>query len=371
MTRRVLVTGGAGFIGSHTVDLLLKHGYSVRVFDKLISQVHQGREGVSLPSEVEFIRGDVVNRDSLRAALIGVDAVLHLAAEVGVGQSMYEIARYVHANTGGTALLLDVLVNEPNDVQRVVVASSMSAYGEGAYRCEVHGKVFPGLRNDEQLRSGAWEARCPHCGKELAPIPTPETKPFFPTSVYAVSKMDQELLTLLIADTARFSAVALRYFNTYGPGQALSNPYTGVAAIFSSRLSNGRPPLVFEDGQQKRDFIHVEDVARANLMALESDLAGVALNIGAGDPRSIVDVAHHLAKAMNVEIEPRVTGDFRSGDIRHCWADPTTARDLLGFEAQTPFEAGIESLVEWVGTQDPTDNVDQARFELQARGLIR
>lgn len=371
MTRRVLVTGGAGFIGSHTVGLLLHRGYEVRVYDKLVGQVHGDGVGASVPTEVEFVQADMTDRESLRSALTGVDAVLHLAAEVGVGQSMYEIARYVHANTSGTALLLDLLVNESTDVQRLVVASSMSAYGEGAYRCIDHGQVFPGLRSEAQLRSGAWEARCPDCGNQVEPIPTPETKPLYPTSVYALSKMDQELLALLVGETARFSAVALRYFNAYGPGQALSNPYTGVAAIFSSRLVNGRPPLVFEDGLQRRDFIHVADVARANVMALESDLSGVALNIGAGDPRSIVDIANHLAKAMNIEIEPQVTGNFRSGDIRHCWADTTKARDTLGFEPQTPFEAGIESLVEWVATQDPTDNVDQAQSELQNRGLLR
>lgn len=368
----VLVTGGAGFIGSHIVELLLKRGYPVRVFDKLVEQVHEGAGPRYVPQNAEFIRGDMRDAVALRAALQGVRLIIHDAAEVGVGQSMYEVVRYVDANTGGTAVLLELLANEKHSVEKIVVASSMSIYGEGAYRCAEHGDVYPRLRPASQLAERRWDLRCPRCQKAVTPIPTREDKPLFPTSIYAISKMDQELMCLTMGAAYGFAAVALRYFNTYGPRQALSNPYTGVAAIFSSRLLNRNRPLVFEDGSQSRDFIHVRDIARANILALESPQAdGHAINVGTGRPTTVAKVAEVLAKQLRLDIEPEIVSQYRAGDIRHCYADISKARKLLGFEPQVAFEDGMSELVDWVGQQRAEDRVDRAREELASRNLAR
>lgn len=372
MARRVLVTGGAGFIGSHVVELLLDRGHNVVVYDALVEQVHRGAGPVYVPAEAEFIRGEMGDRAALSQVVSSADAVIHLAAEVGVGQSMYEISRYVDANTGGTAALLDIMVNDGVDIGRIVVASSMSVYGEGAYECLEHGEVYPGLRDPAQLDAGSWDPRCPICQRPLRPIPTAENKPLLPSSVYAISKMDQELLCLSVGAAYNIDAVALRFFNSYGPRQALSNPYTGVAAIFSSRLLNGRHPLAFEDGQQLRDFIHVRDVARAVVAALESPAAvGHAINVGVGDPLTVSDVATHLAEALGVDLGPEVSQTARAGDIRHCYADITKARELLGFRAEIAFREGVDELIAWVSEQSADDQVDRARHELASRGLAR
>jgi dTDP-L-rhamnose 4-epimerase len=366
----VLVTGGAGFIGSHVVEQLLRQGYTVRVYDSLVPQVHQGAGPQYVPAGAEFIEGNVRDRDSLAKALQGVDRVVHLAAEVGVGQSMYEVSRYVDANIGGTGVLLDIIANDKTDVGRIVVASSMSIYGEGSHRCPEHGLVAPGLRPESQLKARQWDPQCPFCRQTLSPVPTAEDKQLLPTSVYAISKMDQELLCLSVGAAYGIGVVALRYFNAYGPRQALSNPYTGVAAIFSGRLLNGRPPLAFEDGEQLRDFVHVRDVARATVLALESGKAtGRAVNVGVGAPLTVSRIAQLLGKQLGVDTEPEITGKFRAGDIRHCWADPTRAEQLLGFKAEIPLEAGVAELVEWVSTQAAHDQVDNAYAELDRRGL--
>jgi dTDP-L-rhamnose 4-epimerase len=372
MTDKVLVTGGAGFIGSHVVEMLLDEGHEVVVYDALVEQVHRGVGPAYVPEGAEFIHADMADRAALRAALTRADSVVHLAAEVGVGQSMYEISRYVEANTSGTASLLDVIVNDGLNIGRVVVASSMSGYGEGAYTCSEHGEVHPGLRSAEQLAAQRWDPVCPICRVPVDPIPTAETKPLRPTSVYAISKMDQELLCLSVAEAYDFDAVALRFFNTYGPRQALSNPYTGVAAIFSSRLLNGRAPLAFEDGAQLRDFIHVTDVARAVVASLHSpEAGGHAINVGVGDPLTVTDVAMSLARALGVEIEPEITSTARAGDIRHCYADMRLARQVLGFVPRVSFADGVEELIAWVSEQTADDMVDRARLELTSRGLAR
>jgi dTDP-L-rhamnose 4-epimerase len=372
MTSRILVTGGAGFIGSHIVDQLLAGGYDVRVYDSLIPQVHGTGGARYVPGDAELVVGDVRDRSSLQRALRGVDAVIHLAAEVGVGQSMYEIDRYVNANTLGTAVLLQLLSEGATEVSRLIVASSMSIYGEGAYRCGEHGTVSPRPRAEAALAAKRWEVQCPVCGAEVVPVPTPETKPLIPTSVYAVSKMDQEMLSLTVGDAYRIGVMALRIFNTYGPRQALSNPYTGIGAIFSSRLLNDRPPRLFEDGQQLRDFVHVTDVARAFVTALEkAEVAGLACNVGSGSPVTVAEIARYLARALGKDIEPEITGNFRAGDIRHCWADVALAERELGFSAQMPFSEGVTDLVRWLTEKTAEDRSEQAQAELVAHGLTR
>ncbi|MCU1380087.1 MAG: hypothetical protein JWN29_3070 [Acidimicrobiales bacterium] len=368
----VLVTGGAGFIGSHVVELLLERGYRVRVYDKLVDQVHGGQGPRYVPNEAEFVHGDMRDAARLDRALDGVDAVIHNAAEVGVGQSMYEITKYVDANTGGTATLLELLIGRRAQIGKFVVASSMSIYGEGAYLCDQHGDVHPRLRSAAQLEQGHWATVCPTCASPLRCMPTPEEKPLFPTSIYAISKMDQELMSLIIGEAYGIPVVALRYFNCYGRRQALSNPYTGVGAIFSARLMNGNPPVVFEDGHQRRDFVHVTDIARANLLALESErTGGVAVNVGTGRPSSILDVAHIIARNLAVDITPEVLDQYRVGDIRDCYADISKARELLAYEPTVSFEEGMADLVAWLAEQSADDRVGPARAELEQRGLTR
>lgn len=368
----VLVTGGAGFIGSHIVDLLLARGYRVRVFDKLVEQVHGEAGPQYVPKEAEFVRADLRDADALRRALKAVRFIVHDAAEVGVGQSMYEVARYVDANSGGTAVLLELLANERHAVEKVVVASSMSVYGEGAYRCNEHGEVHPRLRSDAQLAKHEWEVRCPKCQQSVRPAPTAEDKPLFPTSIYAISKMDQELMCLVMGAAYGIPTTALRYFNTYGPRQALSNPYTGVAAIFCSRLLNEQAPLIFEDGKQGRDFIHVTDIARASILALESDRAnGQVFNVGTGRTITVESVARILARERGMDVEPTIVSQYRAGDIRHCYADISKARELLGFEPEVRFEAGVADLVNWVREQKAIDRVERASEELKRRRLMR
>jgi dTDP-L-rhamnose 4-epimerase len=265
-----------------------------------------------------------------------------------------------------------LLANEAHQVEKIIVASSMSIYGEGAYICNQDGEVYPRLRSEEHLARREWDVRCPKCRQPVESTLTPEEKPLFPTSIYAISKMDQELMCLAVGQAYGIPVVALRYFNTYGPRQALSNPYTGVPAIFSSRLLNGRPPIVFEDGHQGRDFINVTDVARANILALESDRAnGQVLNIGTGRLTTVIEVAHTLAERLGVDLEPEVVGKYRAGDIRHCYADISKARELLGFEAEVRFKDGMGGLVDWIREQEAIDRVDSARAELERRGLTR
>jgi dTDP-L-rhamnose 4-epimerase len=359
---RVLITGGAGFIGSHLADELLTAGYAVRALDVLVDQVHDGGKPGYLSAEVELIPGDVRSEEVVRGALEGVDAVVHLAARVGVGQSMYEQAEYAAANTLGTAVLLDALAERP--VRKLVVASSMSVYGEGAYE-----PVPAAERTRERLDRREWEPRGAE-GEELTPVPTPETKQPELSSVYALTKFDQERLCLLFGSAYGVPAVALRLFNVYGPRQALSNPYTGVLAIFASRLLNDNAPVVYEDGAQTRDFVHVSDVASAFRLALERDGADSrVVNVGGGRATSVLEIAHTLAGLLGREIDPELPGTSRAGDIRHCIADVSLARELLGFEAQVALEEGLAELAEWLQTQPATDRFDRAAAELAERGL--
>lgn len=366
---KTLVTGGAGFIGTHLVRALAERGDDVTVLDSLESQVH----GETVPEffgGVHFIKGSVGDRDLAEQALNGVDRVVHLAAAVGVGQSMYEIARYTELNTMDTARFLEALIATRPMPARLVVASSMSIYGEGEYLCPEHGRMAPGPRPEEQLLARSWEMHCPRCGQEVQPVGTRESKPLIPTSIYAINKRDHEEMSLVTGAAYGIPTVALRFFNVYGPGQALSNPYTGVAAIFASRLLNRRSPVIFEDGAQTRDFTHVSDIVAGILLALESEAAvGQAVNLGTGRATSVAEVARVISSSMGLDIEGECQGRYRAGDIRHCYADPSRARELLGFEAHTRFEDGMLELAEWLEHQDAEDRVDDATRELAERGL--
>lgn len=364
----VLITGGAGFIGAHLAAELLAHGSRVRVLDTLDPQVHEnGARPAYLDPEVELIEGDVRDGETVRRALEGVEAVCHLASAVGVGQSMYEIARYTSVNDVGTAVLLEAVAD--TDVSQILLASSMSIYGEGATRGP-DGPVDPPDRSSEQLRAGRWELEAAD-GTTLRPIPTAETKRPALGSVYALNKFTQERMALVFGRAYGRKATALRFFNVYGPHQALSNPYTGVLAIFGSRLLNGRPPMVFEDGLQRRDFVHVRDIARACRLALETPAAdGEVVNVGSGEGRTVRDVADALAAATGRDLVPHCTGKYRAGDIRHCFADLTRARRVLGYRPQVDFADGLVELAEWLSTQVAVDRVDHATEELARRGLV-
>ncbi|HVW27133.1 MAG TPA: SDR family NAD(P)-dependent oxidoreductase [Polyangiaceae bacterium] len=366
----VLITGGAGFIGSHVADELLRSGYKVRAIDNLRGQVHgpNAKRPAYLDDRVEFVHGDVRDVRAMESALAGVDAVVHLAAAVGVGQSMYEIAEYTSINGLGTAVLMEALSKRP--VSRLVVASSMSIYGEGLYKASdgtLHDDVE---RSRKQLAAGDWEVRAGD-GQALAPVPTRESKRARVSSIYALSKYDQERMCLICGSARGIPTVALRLFNTYGPRQALSNPYTGVLAIFGARLLNKNRPLVFEDGKQQRDFVSVYDVANAFRLALESDVArGHAINVGSGRPITVRALAQRLADSLGCSrIEPQVTGKHRVGDVRHCFADVRQAKSLLGYEPRVTLEEGLREYTKWLSNQQAADRVDDASRELDARGL--
>jgi dTDP-L-rhamnose 4-epimerase len=371
---RVLITGGAGFIGSHLADRLLAEGHEVRALDNLDPQVHVGGERPDyLDPSVELQVGDVRDHDAVSRALEGMDTVVHFAAAVGVGQSMYEIERYTSINAIGAAVVLEEILERRDSIRKMLVASSMSIYGEGQHRNPKTGEsgLAPGLRPESQLAKRQWDVLADD-GTPLEPEPTAETKPLRPTSIYAIGKRDHEEMFLATGAAYGIPAVATRFFNVYGERQALSNPYTGVAAIFSSRLLNDNAPVVFEDGLQTRDFIDVRDIARGCSLALQQDGAdGRAINLGTGIATSILEVAHVIARGLGKEIEPKVVHEFRAGDIRHCFADPRLAEQLLGFRAEVPFERGTNELLAWLEGQEATDAVDAAHEALVARGLAR
>ena len=368
MARNVLITGGAGFIGSHLADELLRNGDRVRALDDLNPQVHGDADRPEyLDPDVELVVGDIRDPDTVRGALTGVDAVFHFAARVGVGQSMYEIREYTSVNDLGTAVLLEALHDRP--IERLVVASSMSVYGEGLYRDRSGNLHEQAARTRAQVESGQWNP-VDSAGEPLEPLPTPETKQPSLSSVYALGKYDQERLCLIFGETYDVPTVALRFFNVYGTRQALSNPYTGVLAIFASRLLNDRRPLVYEDGRQRRDFVSVRDVVRACRLALErADAIGRVVNVGSGQSVSVTEIAGKLAATLASDVEPEVTGKTRLGDIRHCFADISLARDVLGFQPSVELEDGLAELAAWLEGQVATDRVDDAARELAARGL--
>lgn len=369
MAEKVLITGGAGFIGSHLADQLLRDGHRVSVLDALVEQVHEGRGRPDyLSPEVELIEGDIRDAGAVDEAVRDVDAVVHLASAVGVGQSMYQLRHYTDVNNLGTANLLEALVRRP--VGALVVASSMSVYGEGLYRRPDGAEVHTATRSPERLKAGRWEVDDAD-GTALEPVATPETKRLAPSSVYALSKYDQERLCLMIGQAYGIPTVALRFFNVYGPRQALSNPYTGVLAIFSARLLNGRRPLLFEDGEQTRDFVHVGDIARACRLALARPAAaGAVFNIGSGQAYTIGNIAERIARLFGrPDLTPEITGQYRVGDIRHCFADISRAREVLGYQPRVELDQGLAELAQWLDGRIALDRIEVAGDELARRGL--
>lgn len=373
---KTLITGGAGFIGSRLARRLLKDGYSLRILDSLNPQVHGA--GTTVPDwmarDSDVRVADISDREAVRSALEGVEAVVHLAAETGPAQSMYEIERYTQANVQGTATLLQEMLPRRTEIRRLVVASSRAVYGEGKYHCAVHGTVYPEPRLDEHLSAGRWEPVCPVCGEDMEAVPTDEDSLPKPTSLYAVTKLAQEQMCLVWGRAYGVATRALRYQNVYGPGQSLTNPYIGVLAIFAARIKSGSPLQVYEDGRESRDFVHVEDVVRATALALsEGDAAEAAVyNVGSGQAASLYDVAVTLAEEMGREVSVEVTGRYRVGDIRHCYADLRRAVAVLGYTPQVSLRAGLRGLAEWTWAQESfSDELDQATRELAKAGLYR
>lgn len=368
----ILVTGGCGFIGSHLVDRLINDGHRVRVYDMLEPQVHGKKKPDYLNREAEYIYADIRDRSKLQKALKGIEVIFHEASQVGVAQSMYEIEKFVSHNSYGTAVLLDILVNSRNQVKKIIFTSSMTIYGEGAYSCKSCGEVYPGLRKNAQLKKRQWQMKCPQCRRIVNCIPTPETKPLSPTTIYATTKRCQEEMCLEAGLAYKLPVVALRCFNVYGPRQSLNNPYTGVSAIFLSRIKNNRRPLIYEDGLQSRDFIYVTDVVEANILAMKNPQADYDFfNVGTGIAHSIMEVAKDTAGLCRKNIEPLILKKFRPGDIRHCYADIRKIRSRLCFYPKVTFKEGMKKLFLWSGDKEALDLSRKAQEELNRRGLAQ
>ena len=367
---KVLVTGGAGFIGSHLVDKLVAMGDEVVVIDSLDEQVHTKKPDYLNP-KAHYLFEDIRDESVLAKTIEGVKVIFHEAATVGIGQSMYQVKKYVDVNTMATAKLLDILVTKEHEVKKLIVASSMSIYGEGAYECEDCGVMYPELRTEEQLKQREWDMKCPKCGKNVNPIQTNENKPVHPTSIYAITKKDQEEMCLTVGRAYGIPTVALRYFNVYGPRQSLNNPYTGVCAIFSARIKNENPPLIFEDGLQSRDFVSVHDIVEANLLAMKSSNANYEVfNVGTGKAINILEIVRTLIKLYKKKLKPEITNKFRAGDIRHCFADISKIKSKIGYKPKVEFEDGMNDLVAWGEKEEAQDKFEVAHEELLKRGLV-
>jgi dTDP-L-rhamnose 4-epimerase len=368
--KRILVTGGAGFIGSFLVDELVKRGHEVTVFDNFEPQVHGRKRPDYLNKGARYVKGSVTDMAAFKKVVLPAEVIFHEAAMVGVGQSQYQVSRYTEVNVLGTANLLDILANDKHRCQKLVVAASMSSYGEGLYACGEHGAVRPALRSEADVAKGQWEPCCPRCAKPVKPAPTPETAELVCNSIYAQNKKDQEEMVLMFGRTYGLPSVALRYFNVYGPRQSLSNPYTGVCAIFMSRIKNGNRPVIYEDGGQSRDFVSVHDIVRANLLAMEKPSAnGEVFNVGTGKPLAVKDVARVLARLYGADIEAEIVGKFRKGDVRHCFPDISKAAKLLGYKPSVSFDDGMRELIEWSRQAEAKDKFEEAARELKKRGL--
>jgi dTDP-L-rhamnose 4-epimerase len=377
MGERVLITGGAGFVGSHLADALARSGHDVTLFDNLEPQVHGQRtiRPAYLAPAHRLVRGDIRDPNALTPLVQEADVVFHLAAMVGVAQSMYQVRRYTDVNAMGMATLLEVLAAQRSQLRtrKLLVASSMSIYGEGAYACDACGPVAPRLRPVAQLSAGDWEVRCPHCGAALRPLPTDEDKPLYPTSIYAINKRDHEEMALAFGHAYALPAVALRFFNIYGSRQALTNPYTGVAAIFSGRMLAGQTPLIYEDGRQQRDFVHVSDIVQACCLAMTDARADYQVfNVGTSRPISVLEVGQLLAAELGWTGGFEITEKFRAGDIRHCFADISRVHAAIGYAPRYRFEDGVRELVAWVSEQHGvTGSSGDADQQLAAHGLVR
>lgn len=369
--KKILVTGGAGFIGSHLVDGLIAKGYLVRVMDNLYKQIHPtGKLPKYFNAEAEFMKGDVTVRADWQKALNGVDAVYHLAAAVGVGQSMYEIEHYVKVNSLGTSILLDILANKKHSVKKIIVAASMSSYGEGTYKCKDCGLIKPPLRSEKQLERQDFNVYCPHCNQIVVPVPTNEEAKQNCNSIYAINKKNQEEMVLNIGLAYKIPAVALRYFNVYGTRQSLSNPYNGVVAIFMSRIKNNKPPIINEDGLQTRDFIHISDITAANISCLEEDGANYqSFNVGSGRPITIKEIAETLCQIYKSKKKPDITSKTRKLDVRHCFADISKIKKLVGWQPKMDLNEGLSEVVSWAEKEESVDKLDFALKELSKRGL--
>ncbi|MHC1696767.1 MAG: NAD-dependent epimerase/dehydratase family protein [Geobacteraceae bacterium] len=369
----ILITGGAGFIGSNLCLRLRALGNKVRVLDNLTPQVHgnDAHAGNLLPADVDFRKGDVRNLDTLRKSLDGIDIVYHLAAQTGVGQSMYNIHEYIDCNVEGTAALLDLLAADRGTVRQIVLASSRAVYGEGAYTCTSCGVVYPQPRSLDQLRNSRWNIGCPKCSSALEPLPTDEEKPLQPGSVYAISKQVQEQLCMCVGRTYDLPVTALRFFNVYGPGQSLINPYTGIITIFAARIRERKPPQIYEDGLESRDFVYITDIVDALVLALGNTSAYYeTINVGSGMAISVLEMARMMLRSMKVNLEPDVIGKFRQGDIRHCHADLTKAQRLLGYQPKVSFGEGIDKFLAWAANEHSEDNLSAATSELKQHGLF-
>lgn len=369
---KILVTGGAGFIGSHLVDALIKQGHYVRVFDNLELQTHKKGE---LPDyfnrKAEFIKGDIRNKNSLKIAVEEMEVIYHLAAAVSIGQSMYQIKKYAYVNVGGVANLLEVLITTRNKVKKVIFSSSATVYGEGAYNCLNNcGIVFPEIRTEEQIKKGHWECLCPNCGGKLVPVPTKETKPLHSQFLYAISKETGEKMFLSIGKAYGIPCTILRYFNVFGPRQSLINPHTAVFAVFTARIKEGNLPIIVEDGLQTRDFVYIDDVIRANVLAMNKKAANFEIiNIGSGKPITIKTVADELIKLNGKKLIPKISNIFRKGDVRHCFADITKARLRLDWQPKISFQEGVKKMYEWTINEDSEDHFERAFQKMIKKGL--
>lgn len=377
--KNVLVTGGAGFIGSNITLKLLDKGYQVTVLDSLSKQIHGLQPSSTSPlyrkikDKVKFIKGDVCCRDDWEKALDNIDYVIHLAAETGTGQSMYEIKKYVDTNIGGTALLLDILTNTHHHVKRVVVAESRAIYGEGKYRCPLCGDVYPLERKDEDMAKGDFECKCPKCGRNVNLVATTEDSAIHPSSVYGIAKQVQGQLVHLVCKAIGVESVSFRYQNVYGPGQSLSNPYTGILSIFSTQIKNHHGLNIFEDGKETRDFVYIDDVADATILGMEVPEAnGHVFNIGTGTAIDVLTVAQTLCDKYKIYVPIKISGNYRLGDIRHNFADISLARKILGFKPKWSFSDGISEFAKWVNEQEIyEDKYENSIIEMQKKGLYK
>lgn len=377
--KNILITGGAGFIGSNLALKLIREGYIVTVLDNLSTQIHGSDPEKtstlyqSIAGKVKFIHGTVTSRNDWEKALVGQDAVIHLAAETGTGQSMYEVSRYVDVNIGGTGLMLDYLTNKKHTVKKIVIASSRAIYGEGKYCCSEHGIVYPNVRADKDMSNGDFNSKCPVCNKNVTLLPTTEDSLIHPTSVYGITKQTQEQMVLTVGKSIGIGSVALRYQNVYGPGQSLSNPYTGILSIFSTRIKNGNSITIFEDGAESRDFVYIDDVVNATLLGLEEEVAnGQVYNVGTGVNIDVLTVASTLCRKYGKQVDLNVSGNYRLGDIRHNYADISKIQNELGFKPLWDFESGIESFTNWVDNQAiQEDKYEESILEMKKKGLYK